>query len=116
MPRLSKKKLFTCEICGYPALCKKIKVVNILDNRVTEEQLRAVVKSEKNLVTCCTYCEVGLRAAHEMTWKKLKRFMNKKYENYDSFLELALYLSIPKKEHRKEAMARINKIKEIKWS
>lgn len=113
MPRLSKKKLFKCEICGHLSLCQKIKVVNILDHRVTEEQLRAVVRSEKNFVTCCTYCEVGLRTVHETTWRRLKRLMNKKYENYDSFLELALYLSVPKLGDRKEAAAKIKKIKEI---
>jgi hypothetical protein len=113
VPRLSKKQLSTCEICGALALCQKTKIVNILDHRVTEEQLRVVVRNQKNFVICCTYCELGLRTVHETTWRRLKRFMNRKYENYDSFLELALYLSIPKKEHRKEAVEKIKKIKEI---
>ncbi len=87
--------LTKCNICGELAICNKNKII-MEKNVALPNDKKVLFYDEKNIISCCTYCRVGLRTIRKSTWKKLKKIMRKKYENYDAYFELILFLSLGK--------------------
>lgn len=98
--------LTKCTVCGELAICNKNKII-MERNVVLSSDKKALFQDERNIISCCTYCRIGLRIIRKSTWKKLKKIMRKKYENYDAYFDLILFLSLGKyatKESKRNAV------------